>query len=57
MWQTKSLEQPDITNHRLQLNCGMTYDVTVLAWNERGSSYANMKLVSVRTDKGTYSFL
>jgi len=52
MWQTKSLEQPDITNHRLQLNCGMTYDVTVLAWNERGSSYANMKLVSVRTDKG-----
>ena len=52
LWETKNLSEPDVTEYRLQLNCSTNYDVMVIAWNERGSSHADGKSVSVRTEKG-----
>ena len=51
-WQTESLTVTNMTGYRLQLNCSKNYEILVIAWNERGSSYADGKSVFVFTEKG-----
>ena len=51
-WQTKNLGKLNKTEYRLQLNCNRTYEVMVIAWNERGSSIPDANLVTVRTETG-----
>ena len=51
-WHTKNLGKQNKTEYRLQLNCSRTYEVMVIAWNERGSSIANANMVTVRTETG-----
>ena len=51
-WQTKNLGKLNKTEYRLQLNCSRTYEVMVIAWNERGSSIPDANLVTVRTETG-----
>ena len=52
-WQKTSFIAPNITKYRLKLNCNSTYQIMVLAWNERGSSIKAAKLIAVTTKKGT----
>ena len=51
-WKTKEVNSPNITEYRLPLNCSKKYEVLVVAWNDRGSSYADGKSLSVLTEKG-----
>ena len=51
-WHTKNLGKQDKTEYRLQLNCKRTYEVMVIAWNERGSSIPDANIVTVRTETG-----
>lgn len=51
-WHTKNLGKQDKTEYRLQLNCNRTYEVMVIAWNERGSSIPDANIVTVRTETG-----
>lgn len=51
-WHTKNLGKQDKTEYRLQLNCSRTYEVMVIAWNERGSSIPDANIVTVRTETG-----
>ena len=55
-WQTTSFREPNIINRteyrRLKLNCSSTYEIMVLAWNERGSSINDAKRLTVKTRKG-----
>ena len=51
-WHTKNLGKQNKTEYRLQLNCSRTYEVMVIAWNERGSSIPNANMVTVRTETG-----
>ena len=55
-WQTKNLGMQNKTEYRLQLNCNRTYEVMVIAWNERGSSIPDANMVTVRTKTGTGIF-
>ena len=53
VWQTTVLNEADINQHRLWLNCSKKYDIMVFAWNQRGHSDFNEKSVlSVLTDTG-----
>ena len=53
-WQTTILNEPDINQHRLWLNCSKKYDIMVLAWNQRGhSDFSEKSVLSVLTDTGT----
>ncbi|XP_073254195.1 protein sidekick-2-like [Porites lutea] len=51
-WQTKNLGKQNKTEYRLKLNCSRTYEVMVIAWNERGSSIPDENMVTVRTETG-----
>ena len=51
-WQTTSFIAPNETLYRLKLNCSSTYEIMVLAWNERGSSIKDTKPLAVATGKG-----
>ena len=51
-WQTINLIAPNKTKYRLKLNCSSTYEIMVLAWNKRGSSIKDTKLVAVTTGEG-----
>ena len=52
-WLTTVLNEPDINEYRLWLNCSKKYDIMVFAWNQRGHSDFNDKsVVSVLTDTG-----
>ncbi|CAH3115182.1 unnamed protein product, partial [Porites lobata] len=51
-WQTTNLLAPNKTKYRLKLNCSSTYEIMVLAWNERGSSIKDTKLLAVTTEEG-----
>ena len=44
--------EPNITEDRLQLKCSKTYEIMIIAWNERGSSKADGETVHMRTEKG-----
>ena len=50
-WQTTFIAQ-NINKYRLKLNCSSTYEIMVLAWNERGSSIKDAKLPAVTTEQG-----
>ena len=51
-WQATNFIAPNKTKYRLKLNCSSTYKIMVLAWNERGSSIKDAKLLAVRTEEG-----
>ena len=51
-WKTTEVNNPNITEYRLPLNCSEKYEVMAIAWNERGSSYADGKSLSVLTENG-----
>ena len=51
-WQRSSFRAPNENKHRLKLNCSSTYDIMFLAWNERGSSIKDAKLLNVTTEEG-----
>ncbi|CAH3115211.1 unnamed protein product [Porites lobata] len=51
MWQTTFIER-NLTNYRLRLNCSSTYKIMVLAWNDRGSSIKDAKVLAVTTEEG-----
>ena len=50
-WQTTFIAR-NKSKYRLQLNCSSTYEIMVLAWNERGSSIKDAKLLAVTTAEG-----
>ena len=50
-WQTTFIAR-NINKYRLKLNCSSTYEIMVLAWNERGSSIKDAKLLAVTTEQG-----
>ena len=50
-WHTRSIAQ-NVSKYRLKLNCSSTYKIMVLAWNERGSSIKDAKLLAVTTEEG-----
>ena len=50
-WQTTSF-RANRTEYRLKLNCSSTYEIMVLAWNERGSSIEDAKRLTEQTGKG-----
>ena len=54
LWQITSLSKTNTNKYRLWwLNCSTTYDVMVMAWNQRGHNNFNDKSVlSVLTDTG-----
>lgn len=45
IWLNKSLDKPNATYYRLHLDCNKNYEVLVVAWNERGSSFVEEKSV------------
>ena len=51
-WQTTSSIAPNITKYLLKLNCSSINEIMVLAWNERGSSIKDAKLLNVTTEEG-----
>ena len=51
MWQTTFIER-NVTKYRLKLNCSSTYKIMVLAWNDRGSSIKDAKVLAVTTEEG-----
>lgn len=51
-WQTKNFIAPNETLYRLKLNCSSTYEIMVLAWNERGSSIKDTKPLARITEEG-----
>ena len=50
-WQTTFIAR-NISEYRLKLNCSTTYEIMVLAWNERGSSIKDARLLAVTTEQG-----
>ena len=42
----------NLTKYRLKLNCSSTYKIMVLAWNDRGSSIKDAKVLAVTTEEG-----
>ena len=50
-WQTTFIAR-NINKYRLKLNCSSTYEIMVLAWNERGSSIKDARLLAVTTEQG-----
>ena len=50
-WQTTSF-RANRTEYHFRLNCSSTYEIMVLAWNERGSSIKDAKRLTVKTGKG-----
>ena len=50
-WQTTFIER-NLTKYRLKLNCSSTYKIMVLAWNDRGSSIKDAKVLAVTTEEG-----
>ena len=50
-WQTTFIER-NLTKYRLRLNCSSTYKIMVLAWNDRGSSIKDAKVLAVTTEEG-----
>ena len=50
-WQTTFIAR-NINKYRLKLNCSSTYEIMVLAWNERGSSIKDAKVLDVKTEEG-----
>ena len=51
-WHTTSFIARNINKYRLKLSCCSTYKIMVLAWNERGSSIKDAKLLAVTTEEG-----
>ena len=51
-WKTTKVNNPNLDEYRLPLNCSKKYEVMAIAWNERGSSYADGKSLSVLTENG-----
>ena len=51
-WQRSRFRAPNENKYRLKLNCSSTYDIMCLAWNERGSSIKDAKLLTVTTEEG-----
>ena len=51
MWQTTFIER-NLTKYRLKLDCSSTYKIMVLAWNDRGSSIKDAKVLAVTTEEG-----
>ena len=50
-WQTTFMER-NLTKYRLKLNCSSTYKIMVLAWNDRGSSIKDAKVLALTTEEG-----